>query len=165
MSSLINAPAYDPTRDNVIRYSIFGFIGLIFLAAILGVTGLFTGHGLFFINLPAEHKVSNFFTALEKKDYATAYGIYWNDPSWQQHPQTHTDYPLKRFVEDWTTDSPVKGPIVSHHVDLSKKDGSGMFGGSIIVAVTVNGGQRVFVNVIRTDGTLSCCSVTHEIEY
>ncbi len=165
MSSLINAPEYDPRRDNLVRYTIFGGIGLVLFAAVLGVAGLFTGHGLFFVNIPAEHKVSNFLTALEVKDYAKAYGIYWNDPDWQQHPKAHSDYPLSRFTEDWTVDSPVKGPITSHHVDVSKKDGSGMFGGSIIVGVTVNGGQRIFVNVIRTDGTLSCCSVTHEIEY
>lgn len=107
-----------------------------------------------FSNLPAEHKVSNFFNALEAKDYAKAYGIWWNDPEWQQHPQKY-DYTLQRFTEDWTTDSPVNAPIVNHHVDISKTDGSGAFGSGIIVAVRVNGDHKVFMYYIRKDGTLA----------
>lgn len=102
----------------------------------------------------AEHKVSNFFNALEAKDYAKAYGIWWNDPEWQQHPQKY-DYTLQRFTEDWTTDSPVNAPIVNHHVDISKTDGSGAFGSGIIVAVRVNGDHKVFMYYIRKDGTLA----------
>jgi hypothetical protein len=116
--------------------------------------GFMLGHGWFFSNLPAEHKVNRFFDALEAKDYAKAYGIWWNDPEWQQHPQKY-DYTLQRFTEDWTSASPVNGPILSHHVDISRTDGSGMFGSGIIVAVRVNGEHKVFMYVIRKDGTLA----------
>ena len=72
-----------------------------------------------------------------------------------RHPEKHADYSLQRFTEDWTTESPVKGPIVSHHVDISKTDGSGMFGSGIIVAVRVNGDHKLFMWYERKDGTLT----------
>jgi hypothetical protein len=86
------------------------------------------------------------------------------------HPDS--GYPLERFTEDWTTHSPVKAPITSHKVDISKTDGSGMFGTGIIVAVRVNlqdgivaadpgeppntkAGHKVFMYVNRADGTMT----------
>ncbi len=40
------------------------------------------------------------------KQLATGFAIYTNDPDWKQHPERHADYPVKRFTEDWTTESP-----------------------------------------------------------
>ena len=51
---------------------------------------------------PEERIVGHFFDALQKQDYKTAYGIWMNDPNWEQHPQNY-DYKLQRFTEDWTT--------------------------------------------------------------
>jgi hypothetical protein len=151
--TLMNAPDYDSRRDARNRNLLIAAGVLVLLTIAIGMGGFVMGHGWFFSNLPAEHKVNNFFTALEAKDYAKAYGIWWNDPEWQQHPQKY-DYTLQRFTEDWTTDSPVNGPIVNHHVDISKTDGSGAFGTGIIVAVRVNGDHKVFMYYIRKDGTL-----------
>jgi hypothetical protein len=134
------------------------------LAIVIGLGGFMAGHGWFFSNLPAEHKVSSFFSALEAKDYEKAYVLYTNDPEWQQHPDKHADYPLKRFTEDWTTESPVHGPILSHHVDISKTDGTGAFGSGIIVAVRVNGDKKIFMWYQRSDGTLTE-PAPHELEY
>jgi hypothetical protein len=152
--TLMNAPDYDSRRDARNRNLMIaaGVLVLLTLAILMG--GFVMGHGWFFSNVPAEHKVDNFFKALEAKDYAKAYGIWWNDPEWQQHPEKHADYPLQRFTEDWTTASPVNAPIVNHHVDISKTDGSGAFGTGIIVAVRVNGDHKVFMYYIRKDGTL-----------
>jgi hypothetical protein len=161
--TLLNAPVYDERGENRKRNLLIGAGALIALVTVLFFGGFLLGHGWFFSNLPAEHKVNTFFDALEAKDYAKAYGIYYNDPAWQQHPQKY-DYTLQRFTEDWTTDSPVKGPIVNHHVDISKTDGSGTFGTGIIVAVRVNGDHKVFVYVIRKDGTLAW-PAPHELEY
>jgi hypothetical protein len=163
--TLIDAPAYDPRRDNLQRNALIAAAVLLVLGIALGLGGYIAGHGWFFTNIPAEHKVDHFFTALEQKDYAKAYGIYNNDADWQQHPQKYSDYPLQRFTEDWTTYSPVKGPIANHHVDLSKTDGTGTFGSTIIVAVRVNGDHKLFVNYLKSDGTLTCCSATHIIVY
>ena len=163
--TLIDAPAYDPRRDNLKRNVLIGFGIVIVLAAVLGVGGYFAGHGWFFSNLPAEHKVGRFFDALEAKDYNKAYGIYNADADWQQHPDKYSGYPLPRFVEDWTKYSPVKAPITSHRIEISKTDGSGPFGTGIIVAAHLNGTPRcAFVYVNRADGTFTWPAL-HEIGY
>ena len=156
--TLIDAPAYDPRRDRMKRNALIGGGVFVLLAIVLGMGGYVAGHGWFFSNLPAEHKVDKFFTALEQKDFNTAYDIYTN-----HHPDA--GYPVKRFTEDWTTESPVHQAIYQHHVDISKTDGTGTFGTTIIVAVRVNGEHKLFVNYLKSDGTLTCCSATHIIVY
>lgn len=160
--TLLNAPGYDASRERRKAVLIYGGIAVVVLAAIIGVLGFLMGHGWFFTNLKAEHRVNQFFNALEAKDYNNAYAIWMNDPAWQQHPQKY-DYTLKRFTEDWTTESPV-GPVRSHHVDISKTDGTGTFGTGIIVAVRVNGGQKMFMWYEKKDGTLTY-PAPHELQY
>jgi hypothetical protein len=161
--TLLNAPEYDGRRENMKRNVLVGSGALVALVLVLFFGGYLLGHGWFFSNLPAEHRVNSFFTALEAKDYAKAYGIFYNDADWQQHPQKH-DYTLKRFTEDWTTESPVKAAITNHHVDISKTDGTGRFGTGIIVAVRLNGDHKIFVYYIKKDGTLEWPAL-HELEY
>jgi len=160
--TLLNAPEYDAGGERRKTGLLYGSLALLLLAAVIGVVGYLLGHGWFFTNLRAEHTVNRFFAALEAKDYSTAYAIWFNDPEWQQHPQKY-DYTLKRFTEDWTTESPA-GPITSHHVDISKTDGSGTFGTGIIVAVRVNGGQKLFMWYDKKDRTLTY-PAPHELEY
>lgn len=163
--TLIDAPAYDPRRDNLKRNVLIGFGVTLVLAVVLGVGGYFAGHGWFFSNIAAEHKVGRFFDALEAKDYNKAYGIYNADADWQQHSDKYSGYPLTRFVEDWTTYSPVKAPITSHRIEISKTDGTGAFGTGIIVAAHLNGNPRcAFVYVNRADGTFTWPAL-HEIGY
>ena len=161
--SLMDAPEYDSRRDTRNRNLLISAGVFVVLIVVIGFGGYVLGHGWFFSNLPAEHRVNNFFNAREAKDYAKAYGIWYNDPDWQQHPQKY-DYTLQRFTEDWTTESPVKAAIASHHVDISKTDGSGTFGSGIIVAVRVNGDHKVFMYYIRKDGTLAW-PAPHILEY
>ena len=162
--SLMDAPVYDERRARR-NQAVLITLGAIFvLLIVLTFAGYILGHGWLFSNLPAEHRVNEFYDALQSKDYAKAYGIYNNDPNWRQHPQKYTSYPLQRFTEDWTKYSPVDGPITSHHVDISKTDGSGAFGSGIIVASHVNGDHKVFIYVDRADGTLTYPS-PHVIEY
>jgi hypothetical protein len=161
--TLLNAPEYDASGENRKRNLLIGAGILIALLVVTCVGGFLLGHGWFFSNLGAERRVNQFFTALEANDFPKAYGIYFNDADWQQHPQKY-DYTLKRFTEDWTTESPVKGPITSHKVDISKTDGSGKFGTGIIVATHVNGEHRIFMYYIRKDGTLAW-PAPHELEY
>jgi hypothetical protein len=162
--SLLDAPEYDPAPDRRKRNLFVGSLITIFVLTLLTVGGYAMGHGWLFTNLPAEHRVNTFFNALEARDYNKAFGIYNNDPDWQQHPGKYSDYPLARFTEDWTTESPVKAPITSHHVDISRTDGSGMFGTGIIVAVRVNGEHKLFMYVIKADGTMTF-PAPHILEY
>ena len=162
--TLLNAPAFDARRENRNRNILIASAVALFLAIVVCLAGYMLGHGWFFTNLPTEHRVNQFFDALQAKDYAKAYGIYYNDPQWAQHPQQYSGYPLPRFTEDWTTESPVHALITSHHVDISKTDGSGYFGTGIIVAVRVNGSHKVFMYVNKADGTMTW-PAPHELEY
>jgi hypothetical protein len=153
--ALLDAPVYDEKKENLQRNLAIGGLSLFGLLVILTLAGFFSGHGWLFSNLGYEHRVDHFFTDLENKDYAAAYALYNNDPDWQQHPQKYSDYPLAKFTEDWTTYSPVHGPITAHHVDISHTDGSGMFGSGIIVAVEVNHSKEVFMYVVRADKTMT----------
>jgi hypothetical protein len=153
--SLIDAPEYDERGERRKRTILISLGVAAVLLIILTLAGYVTGHGWLFSNLPAEHRVSSFFQALEARDYPKAFGIYNNDTDWQQHPQKYSGYPLNRFTEDWTTASPINSPITSHHVDISKTDGTGAFGTGIIVAVRVNGDNKVFMYVNRADGTMT----------
>ena len=153
--TLLNAPAYDERREKLHRNLLIGTAVAIFLAIILCLAGYLLGHGWFFTNLPTEHRVNTFFYALEAKDYAKAYGIYYNDPDWQQHPAKYSSYPLARFTDDWTTASPVNAPITSHPVDKSVVSGTGNFGTGVIVATTVNGDKKIFLYVNRADKTIT----------
>ncbi|AEU38595.1 hypothetical protein [Granulicella mallensis] len=162
--SLLDAPAYNARRENLNRNLLIAGGVLILLFVVLTLAGFMLGHGWLFSNLSTEHKVNTFFDALEAKDYSKAYGIYNNDPNWQQHPDKYSGYSLNRFTEDWTIDSPVKGPVLSHHVDISKTDGTGTFGTGIIVAVRVNGDHKVFMYVNRADGTMTW-PAPHELQY
>jgi hypothetical protein len=153
--TLLNAPEYDSRSDTRKRNLLIAAGVVVLLAVVLGMGGFMLGHGWFFSNLPVEHKVGNFFSALEAKDYDKAFAIFTNDPDWKSHPERHRDYTVQRFTEDWTTESPVGGPIVSHHVDISKTDVSGTFGSGVIVAVRVNGSHKIFMWYERKDGTLT----------
>ncbi|SEB66429.1 hypothetical protein [Terriglobus roseus] len=154
--TLMNAPEYDPRRQQWIERFLIGGGVLIAALVLLTLAGFITGHGWLFTNIPIEHRVNKFFTAIENKDFNTAYGIYENDPDWQQHPDKHKEYPVARFTEDWTKYSPV-GPILSHHVDKSVSDGTGTFGTTLLVATTINGDKekRLFLAVQRSDGTFT----------
>ncbi len=162
--SLMDAPAFDERRSRRNRTIAIAAAVTAVLLLVLTLLGYILGHGWLFSNLPAEHRVSQFYTAIEDKDYAKAYGLYENDPQWQSHPDKYTGYPLSRFTEDWTTYSPVNAPITSHHIDVSRTDGSGNFGTGIIVGATVNESHKLFIYVNRSDGTMTFPSM-HVIEY
>ena len=148
--TLLNAPEFDEKKEKARRNLLITSGIVVVLLAIVAFAGFALGHGWFFLNLPAEHKVSNLLAAVQAKDYSRAYGIFYNDPDWQQHPDKYKDYPLQRFTEDFTTESDWKGPVNSYHVDFSKHDDTG-----VVVASTINGTTNLTLKVQRSDGTIS----------
>jgi hypothetical protein len=86
--TLLNAPEYNGSRETRNRNLLIGAGALVVLVIVIGLGGFMLGHGWFFSNLPIEHKVDTFFSAIEAKDYNKAFTIYTNDPDWQQHPLT-----------------------------------------------------------------------------
>jgi hypothetical protein len=148
--TLLNAPEFDEQKENRKRNILVGSGALIAAIVLLTVAGFLLGHGWLFMNLPVEHRVSTLLSALQAQDYAKAYGIFYNDPDWQQHPDKYKDYPLQRFTEDFSTESDWKGPITTYHVDFSKRDATGT-----VVAATINGTTNLTLKVQRSDGTIS----------
>jgi hypothetical protein len=148
--TLLNAPEFDVQKENRKRNILVGSGIGIAVVAVLSLAGFLLGHGWLFMNLPVEHKVSVFLSALQSQDYPRAYGLFYNDPTWQQHPDKYKDYPLERFTEDFSTESDWKAPVSSFHVGCSKRDTSGT-----AVAVTVNGTTSLTLKYQRSDGTLS----------
>ena len=146
--TLLNAPEFDARKETRNRNIMIGSVAVILLAGLFAFAGFVLGHGWFFMNLPAEHKVSTFLSTLQAGDYAKAYGIWTHDPDWQQHPDKYKDYPLNRFTEDFTTASDWKGPITNFHVNFSKRDPTG-----VVVASTVNG-SNLTLKVQKADGTI-----------
>jgi hypothetical protein len=164
--TLLNAPAYDERHEKRVRLALISAGALFVLLLVLAFAGFVTGHGWLFSNLPVEHRIDRFFTALEHKDYDTAYAIYQNDKDWKQHPDKYKGYPEERFIDDWTDPrySPIGKPITTHHVDKSVTDGTGVFGTTVIVGTTVDGGKRIFIPYQRSDGTLTY-PAPHVFEY
>ena len=156
--SLMDAPSYNPAHDNLVRNLIIALIVLVLGGGLLAVGGFVAGHGWFFSNLPAEHRVNKFLSDLQNKDYNDAYSLYTGG-------KPDSGYPLSRFTQDWTTYSPVNGPITSHDVLISRTDGTGAFGTGTIVAARLNGKDKcAFIYVNRADGSLTW-PAPHEIGY
>ena len=148
--SLLNAPEFDVQKETRNRNLLLGSAITVAAILLLAFAGFALGHGWLFINLPVEHRASVFLSALQSQDYTKAYGIYYNDPNWQQHPDKYKDYPLDRFTEDFTTESDWKGPVKSFHVDFSKRDAKGT-----AVASTINGSTNLTLFYQSSDGTLA----------
>ena len=142
-TTLFEAPPYDPARDRR-RKRIIGAVVIAVLA--MGTVGYM------FRNLPYKRVVDHFFTALERKDYEAAYGIWMNDPEWKQHPAQHPNYSFNNFLLDWGP-SGEWGTISSHEIvgSAAPKGGSG-----VVVVVRINNrleNARIWVE--RKDKTLT----------
>jgi hypothetical protein len=148
--TLLNAPEFDEKKEIRKHNVLVGSGILAAVLVVLTVAGFLLGHGWLFMNLPVEHRMSVFLSALQAQDYPKAYGIYYNDANWQQHPDKYKDYPLQRFTEDFTTESDWKGPVTSFHVEFSKRDSTGT-----VVAATIDGSTNLTMKYQRSDGTLS----------
>jgi hypothetical protein len=138
--TLLDAPTYDPTkarkRKNLL---IAGAITLVVLAGLLW----------YFWDWPQEHRVNQFFAAIEANDLPKAFGIWNHDPDWQQHLAKYAQYPYGRFEVDWGHNSDW-GDIKTHKITMSKTVGSG-----VVVGVEVNGQRKpVFLWVQHSDKTI-----------
>jgi|SRR5215467_647366 len=90
--TLLDAQKYDFARARRRRITIGIVIAVILIVLVVGWMNRYW----------REKRVADhFFAALQKKDYETAYGIYFADPGWQQHPQNHAQYSYSDFYRDW----------------------------------------------------------------
>lgn len=133
--TLMDAGAYGKTSDRKRRTLI---IVLLCVTGIIAITAFLTW------NMPAERRVNQLFAAIEKQDFPQAFGIWNNDPGWQQHAQRYAvaGYSYGRFVSDWGTDSDY-GTIKSHKI----LHATSRYGNSTILAVEVNGRKAALLTL------------------
>ena len=142
--TLMDTPPPDLARERRRRVVTLSIVTVIVVLAGLGWT---------FRYWPEEHVADKFFSALKKQQYETAYGIYFNDPAWKQHPQQHSNYPFNEFYTDWGPGGEW-GLIKDYKLEASgncPRAGTG-----VVVQFVVNGrSDRARVYVDKSDKTIS----------
>jgi hypothetical protein len=133
--TLMDAGVYDTTSDKKRRTLI---ITLLCVAGVIAITAFLTW------NIPAERRVNQLFAAIEKQDLPQAFGIWNNDPIWQQHAQQYAagGYSYGRFLNDWGTDSEY-GSIKSHKI----LHATSRYGNSTLLVVEVNGRKAALLTL------------------
>jgi len=132
-NSLFDAKLPDPAAEARKRGRMR--VGIIVLVVVL-VLGMIGYWNRFW---PEERVVDRFFTAIEKKDFESAYAIWRADPDWQHHTDRYKEYPFGQFQLDWgptgeygyITKHDIRGSVAPHS---NNTDTSG-----VVVAVRVNG--------------------------
>jgi hypothetical protein len=100
-------------------------------------------------NWPERHAADKFFTALQQPGLQEAFGVWYHDPAWNQHPERYSKYSFGDFQQDWGPSSEW-GIIKSHTIDCSYSSGSG-----VIVQATVNHrSEHTYVWVDKSDKSL-----------
>lgn len=82
---------------------------------------------------------NQFFSALERRDFDQAYGLYNNDPDWKSHPEKYQKYGYSQFVQDWGPSGSL-GVISSHQVSCAIKPPTSGFASAtgVVAVVRVN---------------------------
>jgi len=142
--TLLDAKDYDPEKGRKRTRWIIAAVAVVLIAA---------GLLWWFRYWPQEHTVGRFFDLLQKQDYKTAYGIWMNDATWEQHPQEHPKYPFNEFYRDWGPGGEW-GTIKTQKVFGASTCPGG--GSGVVVDVVVNDrAEHAQVWVEKSDKTLS----------
>ena len=139
--TLLDAKPYDFMKARRRNIKVMVAVAVVVVLAALG---------WMYRNWPEEHIVDKFFTALQQGSYETAYGIYFNDPDWQQHRQKYAQYTYADFYRDWGPGGEW-GLVKSHRTYGSVSTRSG-----VVVEVIVNERSehaRMFIQ--KSDKTLT----------
>ncbi len=138
--TLLDAPQYNARRALLIRnVSIAALVTVVVLAIA----------SWFLWNWPSEHRVNNFFAAVESGDMSKAFALWNNDPDWQQHPDQYKVYDFAQFQKDWGPASDY-GTIHSHKIAVAKTVGNG-----VVMGVNINGGKTpIFLRVDHKSKTI-----------
>jgi hypothetical protein len=136
--TLLDAPKFDTARDRRRRIIIFSSVGV--LAVFIGVFWLAAGMPFDWPWTWNAHRigtieVDRFLKDVEKDDMAAAYGVWYHDKDWQQHPDKYASYSFDRFKQDWSPTSSENdyGAIKSHVLKMAH-----MYGNVLVVAIFIN---------------------------
>lgn len=146
--TLLDAPSYDERRARLIHRLSVTAVVVVILAGV--------GTWLWFLQVPwqlwhwpADHKVNEFMDTVQQGNLQKAFGIWNNDPNWQQHPQKYQLYNFDQFSKDWGSASDY-GVIRSHQLTVAHHVGNG-----VIIGVDINGGKTpIFLRVDDATGTI-----------
>jgi len=139
--TLLDAQPFDTAKAKRRNIKIGLFVVAVLVLAVVG---------WMYRNWPAEHSVDQFFAALQKQDYETAYGLYFHDPAWQKHQQKYPQYTYADFYRDWGPGGEW-GLIKSHRIYGSASTPRG-----VVVEVVVNDrADRARMFVEKADKTLT----------
>jgi hypothetical protein len=142
--TLLDAKEYHPERERRQKTRIISAIVLVLILALVGWFNRFW---------PQKHVAEKFFDSLQKQDFETAYGIYFADSTWKQHPQNHAQYPLNEFRQDWGPGGEW-GLIKSYRIYGASNCPDG--GTGVVVDLIVNDrAQHAQLYVDKTDKTIS----------
>jgi hypothetical protein len=141
--TLLDAKQYDSGRDRR-RRILITLLVVVFLVSAWGVY-----HAR---DYPQRKAAGKFFAALQHRDYEGAYGLWFQDPAWKQHPQNNPNYQFNEFYRDWGPGGEW-GLINSYEVNCSLPSNGGS---GVIVQVTVNSRlEHAYVWVDKGNETLS----------
>ncbi len=146
--TLLDAPQYNIRRERRNRNLGIAAVVVLIIAFCAGIS--------FYLDVPwqvwhwpSDHKVNQFFSAVESGDPNKAYGLWNNDPNWQKHPQQYSSYGFPQFQKDWGPASDY-GVIKSHKIIVAKSVGNG-----VVMGVNINGGKTpLFLRVDNASGTI-----------
>jgi hypothetical protein len=145
-TTLFNAKPYDPKAERRKWIRIGTVVAVLLVLAFTAYVFRYWSY---------EHRVNQFFTALEAKEFEKAYGIWFNDPDWKKHPQNHKQYTIGEFYLDWGPGGEY-GIIKSHHIDAAGSSGKRGSGTGVVVVVTVNErSEKAKIWVEKGDKTMS----------
>jgi hypothetical protein len=142
--TLLDAKDYDPTKERRKKKRII--LAILIVLVVAAIVWWFRYY-------PEERVADHFFAALQRQDFASAYGIWMHDPQWKQHPERYPKYPFNEFYRDWGPGGEW-GVIKSHKIYAVGSPPGG--GSGVIVDVTVNDRPepaRVWVE--KSDKTMS----------
>jgi hypothetical protein len=137
--TLLDAPAYNATRERHRSELLWGTVGGLFvlLIAFWFVSGRPVDWPWnWFTHLRGRMTINHFLKDVEKNDLAAAYGVWVHDPEWQKHPEKLAAYPFNRFQQDWSPNSSENeyGSIQSHKIVAAR-----MSGNVLLVGIRMNG--------------------------
>jgi hypothetical protein len=146
--TLMDAPQFNASRER--RNRNLGIIGIVVIVlAFFGGLSFYLDMPWQLWHWPSDHRVNTFLSTIESGNLQQAYGLWNNDPSWQQHAGQYSAYDFTQFQKDWGSASDY-GVIKSHQIIIAKTVGNGT-----VMGVNINGGKTpLFLRVDHKSKTI-----------
>jgi hypothetical protein len=142
--TLLDAKEYHPEKERRKKVRIISLMVLVLVLAIVAWLNRFW---------PQKRIAEEFFSALQQQNFDKAYGVYYADPDWKQHPQNHSQYPFSEFMQDWGPSSP--WGIVKTFKEYGASNCPGGGSGVVVDLIVNNRTQHAQLYVDKHDKTIS----------